>query len=102
MNAWLFQDRKQKAKLGDKCPWSVGWYDPDGRRREKKIGAKSRAEKFRQRTEGQLAAGTYETTGKKSWADFRKEYENRGMPGAAAGTRDISERCLGHFERIIK
>ena len=24
MKAWLFQDHRQKQKLGDKCPWSVG------------------------------------------------------------------------------
>jgi hypothetical protein len=43
MNAWLFQDHRQKQKLGDKCPWSVGWVDPDGKRKSKKIGSKSMA-----------------------------------------------------------
>ena len=31
MKAWLFQDNRQKAKLGDKCPWSVGWFDRTAR-----------------------------------------------------------------------
>jgi integrase len=102
MNAWLFQDPKQKAKLGDKCPWSVGWYDPEGRRKSKKIGAKSRAEKFARTTEGQLLAGTYEHAAKKAWADFRREYEEKGLTGATVGARDVAALCLNHFGRIIK
>ena len=30
MRAWLFQDHRQKQKLGDEAPWSVGWIDPEG------------------------------------------------------------------------
>ncbi len=70
MNAWLFQDRKHKAKLGDNCPWSVGWYDPEGKRREKSIGSHSMAEKHARRVEGQLAAGTYQDTRNKRWDEF--------------------------------
>ena len=102
MRAWLFQDHRQKRNLGDKCPWSVGWIDPDGKRRSKRIGSKSRAEKFARRTEGQLAAGTYELATRKSWAEFKKEYLDRGLVGNAAATREVVERCLGHFERIVK
>ncbi len=102
MNAWIFQDAKQKAKLGDKCPWSVGYYDPDGKRRGKRIGSKSAAEKFARKTEGQLAAGTFQSTARMSWGDFRKEYLERGLAGASPGTRDVSERAIKHFERIIK
>ncbi len=29
MRAWIFQDHRQKHKLGDKAPWSVGWIDPE-------------------------------------------------------------------------
>ena len=66
MRAWKFQDARQKKKLGEsKCPWSVGWIDPDGTRRSKKIGSNSMAEKFRKKIEGQLAAGTYGPFGKK-------------------------------------
>src|SRR5262245_35532437 len=86
MKAWLFQDPRQKAKLGDNAPWSVGWLDPDGKRKSKSIGAKSRAEKLARKIEGQLAAGVYENTSRKSWADFRAEFEARGMLGATCGT----------------
>lgn len=101
MNAWLFQDAKQKAKLGDKCPWSVGWYDPEGKRKGKKLGAHSAAEKYRRKIEGQLAAGTYEKAARKSWSDFRAEYEERGMPGTTIGTRNLTGYTLDHFERLI-
>jgi integrase len=60
------------------------------------------AEKFRRKTEGQLAAGTYQQVSKNTWADFRREYEQRGLPGAAAGTCEVAGNCLDHFERIIR
>lgn len=44
VGAWLFQDRKQLAKLGDDAPWCVGWYDPDGKRKGKTIGTRDAAE----------------------------------------------------------
>jgi hypothetical protein len=75
MSAWLFQDRKQLAKLGDACPWSVGWYDPDGKRKSKSIGCKSLAEKFCRKVEGQLAAGVYQDNSRKTWKEFVAEYE---------------------------
>ena len=78
MRAWLFQDPRQKKKLGEKkCPWSVGWIDPDGKRKSKRIGSKSQAEKFRRKTEGELAAGTYNCHSRKQWDDFKEEYHKK-------------------------
>ena len=59
MRAWVFQDHRQKQRLGAKAPWSVGWLDPQGKRRSKRIGAKSLAQKYVRRIEGQLAAGIF-------------------------------------------
>jgi integrase len=101
MNAWIFQDAKQKAKLGDKCPWSVGWYDPEGRRKSKSIGAKSRAETFARKTEGELAAGIYEGHSRKRWSDFCDEYFARGTTGSAATTCEQTRFALAHFNRVI-
>ena len=82
MRAWVFQDSRQKKKLGTaKCPWSVGWNDPDRKRRSKRIGSRSVAEKYRRKLEGQLEAGTYQSVERKTWADFRQEYER--TPNAA-------------------
>ena len=102
MNAWLFQDTRQKKKHGDKAPWSVGWYDPDGNKKSKRIGSKSAAEKFRKKTEGQLAAGTYEGSARKSWAVFRAEWEEKIGEGMLPETRRCTLDALGHFERIVK
>lgn len=102
MKAWLFQDHRQKQKLGDKAPWSVGWVDPEGKRKSKRLGSHSAAEKHARRIEGQLASGTYEGSKRKKWDDFKAEYLERGLPGAAPGTRGSAELALTHFERIIK
>jgi integrase len=101
--AWLFQDPKTKKKVGEKkCPWSVGYYDPEGVRRERKIGAKSRAEKFRQKVEGQLASGTYEGENRKNWADFLRVFRSRIVASMERGTRLETEGAIKHFNRIVK
>ena len=101
MNAWIFQDSRQKQRLGDKAPWSVGWYDPDGKKRSKRIGSKSQAERFARKTEGELAAGTYTNTSRKGWRDFRTEYDAKILPRLASKTQEAIETTLGHFERIV-
>ncbi len=101
MKAWLFQDHRQKQKLGDKAPWSVGWYDLDGKKTRKRVGSHSAAVKHQRKIEGQLAAGTYESDRRKKWSDFRAEYEAKGMGGSSPGTVVITGRTLDHFERII-
>jgi len=103
MKAWVFQDSRQKAKLGeDKCPWSVGWYDLDGKKRSKRIGRGSLAEKYARKIEGQLAAGTYKSEARKSWGDFRREYEAKIIPRLAAKTQSLMVGTLNHFERIAR
>jgi len=103
MRAWLFQDPRQKAKLGeDDCPWMVGWIDPDGKRKGKKIGSKSRAEKFARKMEGQLAAGTYQGESRKSWSDFRAEYDDKILPRFAVKTQRVVKSGLDHFQRLAK
>ena len=102
MRAWTFQDTKQKRKLGTKAPWSVGWFDPDGKKRSKRIGSKSLAEKYRRKIEGELAAGTYQSDSRKLWSDFRHEYEGSILPGKACGTQRVEKATLDHFQRIAK
>jgi integrase len=72
MRAWTFQDTKQLKKLGDKCPWSVGWYE--GRsKRSKRIGSKSMAEKFRRKKEGELANNIIEPRSNRiKWTDAKE------------------------------
>jgi integrase len=102
MRAWTFQDTRQKQKLGDSCPWSVGWFDAAGRKKSKKVGAKSMAEKFRKKVEAELALGIC-TVGQKriTWAEFRKEFEATIKATRAGGTLKEYRRSLEAFQRLI-
>ena len=102
MKAWLFKDPRQKEKLGDDCPWSVGWIDPDGKRKSKRLGTKSAAEKFQRKTEGQLAAGTYENKSRMDWKTFREEFEIKILPRLAPRSREAVELSLDKFEEHVK
>ena len=101
MRAWLFQDSRQKKKHGVKTPWSVGWYEPDGRD-SKRVGSKSMAEKFRRKIEDELAAGLYQKESHKSWADFRGEYKQKVATRMGPGTRRETMLAIRYFERIAK
>ena len=91
-----------KQKLGDDCSWSVGWYDPNGKRKQKNIGSKSKAETFARKTEGQLAAGIYEDRSRMKWSEFMDEQRVKAMAGMEPGTREVTSHAVAHFERIIK
>ncbi|MEX2175886.1 MAG: hypothetical protein WD872_16105 [Pirellulaceae bacterium] len=102
MRAWVFQDTKQLAKLGEsKCPWSAGWYDPDGKRKSKSIGSKSNATKHARKMEGQIASGNYQGTERKAWGEFRKEFVAKIAATKAAGTRQVIEQSLDAFEAAV-
>ena len=101
MNSWLFQDHRRKEKLGDKCPWSVGWFE-DGRKRSKKVGCRSLAEKFARKLEAQAEAGTLQSDSRIRWKRFRTEWETRIGDGMEPQTRRCTINALDHFERIAK
>lgn len=102
MNAWLFQDHRQKKKLGAKTPWSVGWVDPDGKRRSKRVGSHSAAENYRRKIEGQLAAGTYHSLARAKWQDFRKDFESKILSRTSSGNQLSAKIAFDHFERLCK
>jgi integrase len=107
MKAWVYQDDKQVKKHGEeKASWYAGWIDPEGKRRCKSCGPSARgkdaAEKFARKVEGQLLAGTYQSNSKKTWQEFRPEYETKVLPGRAARTHPQVKTSLDHFERIVK
>jgi integrase len=107
MSAWIFQDPKQVEKHGEaKAAWSIGWYDPEGKRRCKSCGPGARghsnAQKLRQKIEAELLTGTYgRDRERKAWADFREEYERRILEGLAARSKNEAMTALNHFERIV-
>jgi integrase len=99
---WVFQAFTHQQRFGDAAPWSIGWYDPDGKKRSKKVGSRSMAEKLARKTEGQLAAGLYQAESLKKWSDFRFDYEAKIVSGMAAGTRRVTLDALNHFERLLR
>lgn len=101
-NAWVFQDARRLALLGDKCPWSAGWYTPDGKRRSKVLGCKSLAEKHARKVEGLIASGTYGDKSRKAWSAFREEFDARIIPRLAPKTERVTAAALDHFERLAK
>jgi integrase len=107
MRAWIYQDPKQVKKKGaDKASWYVGWYDPEGKQRCKSCGAGEKgqrnAEKFQRRTEGELASGTYQMNSRKTWKEFRAEFNEKVLPGKRPSTQDAYKFCLDNFERLAK
>ena len=100
-STWTFQDHKQKAKLGDACPWSVGWIDPDGRRKSKKLGTKSAAKKYASKIAGELTIGVYGDRSKKAWSEFRDEFAKH-VDSEKPQTRKIVLNAMKTFERLVK
>lgn len=102
MKAWLFQDPKRLAVLGDKCPWSVGWYDANGKRKGKQIGSKSMAEKFRRKVEGELAAGLCIVGRKRTqWSVFRQQFLDDVASTKATNTKAQYIRAFDQFQAIV-
>jgi integrase len=106
-NAWIYQKTRDVNKHeADAAPSYLGWYEPDGRKKGKKCGTgfhgKKNAEKLKKRIEAELLTGTYEAGRKKSWADFRAEYEAKVVAGKATRTQDSVRSSLKNFERVMK
>jgi len=106
-SVWVYQDWRQVQEKGEaKASWFVGWYNLEGKRRSKSFGAgsfgKMKANKYRAKMEEELNGGLYQELLKKTWQDFRREYEEKILEALAPRTRDEAISALVHFERIIK
>jgi integrase len=106
-SAWVYQDDKQVKKHGpEKASWYVGWIDPEGKKRCKSCGpgtgGKKAAEKLRKKREAELITGTYQAGDRKTWEEFRGEYDARILPGLSPKTRHCALGSLRHFERIAR
>lgn len=102
MKTWIFQDHRQKQRLGDKCPWSIGFLDPDGKRRSKSVGSRSMAEKEADRIRSELITKTYQVELREKWTDFRARWEKEIGAGMKPQSRRCTVNALDHFERLIK
>jgi integrase len=106
MSAWLYQDDKQLKKVGpERASWYVGWIDPDGKRRCKSFGrgaeGKKLAFQFQRKVEAELLTGTYQSASKKTWAEFRAEFEAKVMATMGWQNRKLTEEALDQFERLM-
>lgn len=98
---WIFQDHRQKQKFGAAAKWHCGWID-DGKKKTKKVGTRSQADKFRRHLEGQMAAGLYQSVKETDWSKFREEYETRILARLKPRSRVDAECALEHFQKIVK
>lgn len=107
-SAWVFQDAKQKKKLGNKASWYVGWYDPDGKRRSKSCGpgskGKQAAFRLMKQIEAELLTDTYQnrTPTVHHWSDFREKFEQNVLVRQSSGHAGLYRISLNAFERICK
>jgi len=102
---WIYQRSGHVKKKGrNQASWYVGWYDLDNKRRSESCGpgvrGKNKAEKRQRHIQGALDHGVYQNPNKKSWKDFREEYETKLLPNLAPSSRLQIKAALDHFERL--
>lgn len=95
-----------KKHGADKAAWSVGWLDPEGRRRSKSWGPGERgrkaAEKDRDKLAGELNDGSYDRGNDRgTWKAFRAELDEKVLQGMEPSTRRVAMAALKHFEAIV-
>ncbi len=105
--AWVHQIKKQVEQRGEeKASWYVSWRDPAGVLRCKSCGpgkvGKSAASKLADQTHSQLVTGTYQAKDRRTWADFRKDYEAKIAARSDLLSRTAARQSLDAFERVAK
>ena len=105
--AWVHQLKKQVDVKGeDKASWYVSWYDPEGVLRTKSCGpgkiGKSAAKTVADTIHSELVTGTYQSKKKKTWADFRSEYESKIVSRFEGKSKQAIMDTLKVFERVAK
>ena len=105
--AWVHQLKGQVEKQGsDRASWYVSWTDPAGKQLRKSCGpgkvGKSSANKLADSIHSQLVCGTYEAKERRTWADFRKDYEAKIAARFDVLSRTAARQSLDAFERVAK
>lgn len=102
MKAWIFQEKADVQKRGQKAaPWCCGWYEPDGRRRKKKFQRKTAAEAHKRKVEREIELGTY-AAGRQNWAEFRVAFEAKVLALSSTANQNQGRSAFNHFERNCK
>lgn len=104
MRVRVFQDSKEKARLGArKCPWSVEWRD-NGRRRSKSIGSKDDANDFAAVKKTELLNRVKGIRVDMKWDDFVEQYKTEKVEasGKRPGTIKEINLALSRFKELCK
>src|SRR5262245_30583560 len=100
--ARVFQDTRQKSELGAKAPWHVEWR-VNGKRFSRKVGPKMQALEVARQVEREQIDGEFGLPCKKTWEEFRQEYEATILPGMRSElSRVEAKRCLKRFHEVCK
>lgn len=67
------------SRIKRKAPWYVRWREPGGQLRSKSFGKSAEAKRFKKKVEAELLLGQYDETERKTWAEFRAEYQSLVM-----------------------
>lgn len=101
--AFIFQDSRQLAKLGKKCPWSVAWVDPvTNKQRSKVIGGKTEARHEAAKIDGEIRRGTYSSPRRMDWAAFVAKYDETVLSSSRPRSRQCALESLATFHRITR
>lgn len=84
--------------------WYCAWYEPGGKQRRETTGPGAQGEKaarkLQRKIEAQLIEGTYQSNTRKTWQEFRREYDSTVVPGKAKRTQEEIKSALDDFERL--
>ncbi|MCR9296336.1 MAG: site-specific integrase [bacterium] len=98
-NAWVYQHHKTGS-------WYVGWYEPDGKRKNKSFGkeqgAKTAANNYAKVKAGELIQGISDGFRACSWETFVERFKDRELAGKRPATQVKYNAAISHFERICK
>ncbi|QDT49480.1 site-specific tyrosine recombinase XerD [Symmachiella dynata] len=107
MSAWVKQIASQVKKHGEeKASWYCFWTEPDGTRRKKSCGAGAKgqrlADRMAEKRKAELLLGSYKREERKTWKDFRVEYERRVLPEMKPNSAAQIRYTLDRFEELAK
>lgn len=99
----VFQDAKQRVKLGARrCPWSVEWRE-NGKRKSKTLGTKDDANDYAAIKRAEIVARKKGISTDKKWTEFVEEYVKRELEasGKRPATIALCRAILDKFTEII-
>lgn len=104
MKVRMFQDSKEKARVGAKlCPWGIEWRQ-NGRKQRKTIGSKNDAEDAAAVKRGELLDHVKGVNTRKRWDDFEEEYlrDEVEASGKRPGTIKQVRITMKTFRETVK